>query len=82
VTSQHGNRTVHVSLRGSLPGNDIQVQLPVFADAGVRSVIGGTYNVATHTVTMHGPVASIVLGQSAKPTVGVQTASTLTGTHR
>jgi hypothetical protein len=76
-----GNKVVNVSLSGNLPGNDIQVQLPIFADAGVRSVIGGTYDAATHTVTMRGGDAAIVLGQSAKPTVSVQTASTVAGTH-
>ena len=76
-----GSKVVNVSLSGSPPGNDIQVQLPIFADAGVRSVIGGTYDAAAHTVTMHGSDAAIVLGQSAKPTVTVATASTVAGTH-
>ncbi|MGH3165354.1 MAG: NEW3 domain-containing protein, partial [Trebonia sp.] len=81
VTSVFGNKVVNVSFSGNLPGNDIQVQLPAFADEGVRGVIGGTYDAATHTVTMHGRNASIVLGQSARPTVSVQTASTVSGTH-
>jgi len=76
-----GNKVVNVSLSGNLPGNDIQVQLPIFADAGVRSVVGGTYDATTHTVTMHGSDAAIVLGQSAKPTVTAATASTVAGTH-
>jgi hypothetical protein len=81
TTSRQGNKVVNVSLSGSLPGNDIQVQLPAFADEGVRSVVGGTYDASTHTMMTHGRNASIVLGQSAKPTVSVQTASTVAGTH-
>ncbi|HEX6453653.1 MAG TPA: NEW3 domain-containing protein [Trebonia sp.] len=81
TTSQHGSRVVHVSLSGDLPGNDIQVQLPVFADAGVRSVSGGSYDAATRTVTMRGAAASIVLGDSGRPTAAVSTASTVAGTH-
>jgi hypothetical protein len=79
--SQHGDRVVQVSLDGRLPGDDVRVQLPVFADAGVRSVDGGSYDAATHTVTMHGREVRITLGQSGKPAVAVQTASTVAGTH-
>ena len=43
----HGQRTVEVSVSGRLPGDDVQVQLPVFADAGVQRVIGGSYDAAT-----------------------------------
>jgi hypothetical protein len=81
TTSHHGNRVVRVSLSGHLPGNDVQVQLPVFADAGVRSVAGGSYDAATHTVTMHGRSVRVTLGQSGQPAVAVQTASTVQGTH-
>jgi hypothetical protein len=81
TTSQDGNRVVQVSLSGHLPGNDVRVQLPVFADAGVRSVTGGSYDAATHTVTMHGRSVQVALGQSGKPAVAVQTASTVQGTH-
>jgi hypothetical protein len=81
TTSEGGNRVVHVSLSGDVPGDDIQVQLPVFADAGVRGVSGGSYDAATHAVTLRGRAASIVLGESAKPAVTVQTASTVPGTH-
>jgi hypothetical protein len=81
TTSARGQRVVRVSLSGHLPGNDVQVQLPVFADAGVRSVIGGSYDAATHTVTMHGGTAWITLGQSGQPTVATTTASTVPGTH-
>jgi hypothetical protein len=81
--SERGGRTVLVSLTGTLPGNDIRVQLPVFADAGVTDVIGGSYSAATHTVTLlHGSHQVLVkLGRSAKPTVGVQVASTAPGQH-
>src|SRR5580698_1146108 len=41
TTSLAGSRVVTVSLSGHLPGTDVRVQLPVFADAGVRAVIGG-----------------------------------------
>jgi len=81
TTSQGGNRVVHVSLSGHLPGNDVQVQLPVFADAGVQSVTGGGYDAATHTVTMHGRSVQVTLGESGRPAVAVQTASTVPGTH-
>jgi alpha-galactosidase-like protein len=81
TTSQDGDRVVQVSLSGHLPGNDVRVQLPVFADAGVRSVTGGSYVAATHTVTMHGRSVQVALGQSAEPAVAVQTASTVQGTH-
>jgi hypothetical protein len=81
TTSQHGDRVVQVNLSGHLPGNDVQVQLPVFADAGVQSVSGGSYDVATHTVTMRGNSVRVTLGQSAKPTVAVQTVSTVPGTQ-
>ena len=81
TSSQDGNRVVQVSLSGHLPGDDVQVQLPVFADAGVRSVTGGSYDSATHTVTMHGRGVRVTLGQSGKPAVAVQTAGTVQGTH-
>ena len=81
TTSQHGNRVVQVSLSGHLPGNDVQVQLPVFADAGVQKVSGGSYDAATHTVTMHGHSVRVTLGQAGKPTVSVSTTSTVQGTH-
>jgi hypothetical protein len=81
TTSDRGNRVVEVSLSGHLPGNDVRVQLPVFADAGVRSVSGGSYDAETHTVTLHGHSARIELGQSGRPEVAVQTTSTVPGTH-
>jgi hypothetical protein len=83
TTSSRGNRVVRVSLSGRLPGDDVRVQLPVFADAGVRSVSGGSYDAATHTVTMsqgHQSV-QVVLGQSSRPAISLRTASTVPGTH-
>jgi NPCBM-associated, NEW3 domain of alpha-galactosidase len=78
-----GSRTVLVSLAGTLPGRDIRVQLPVFADAGVENVIGGSYSAATHTVTVfpQGHQVLVKLGRSARPTVGVQVTSTAPGQH-
>ena len=81
TTTVHGDKVVHVSLRGAVPNGDDQVQLPIFADAGVQSVSGGSYDATSHTVTMHGRTASITLGHSGKPTVAVQTASTAPGSH-
>ena len=79
----HGDRAVQVSLTGQLPGNDVQVQLPVFADAGVQDVSGGRYDAATHTVTMNPGqrAVTVELGQAGKPTVSVQVASTVPGQH-
>src|SRR5207245_6399121 len=64
-------------------GRDIRVQLPIFADAGVQDVIGSSYSAATHTVTMLPGSHQVLvrLGRSAKPTVGVQVASTAPGQH-
>jgi hypothetical protein len=78
-----GQRVVSVALTGQVPGDDIQIQLPVFADAGVRSVIGGHYDAATRTVTLspHGRVASIVLGNADRPSMSVKTDSTVPGQH-
>jgi hypothetical protein len=79
----HGDRAVQVSLTGQLPGNDVQIQLPVFADAGVRGISGGRYDTATRTVTMYPGqrAATVELGQASGPTVSVQVASTVPGQH-
>ncbi len=78
-----GGRVVQVALTGQLPGNDVQVQLPVFADAGVRGVTGGRYDAATHSVQLNpgSRTVSVQLGNAAKPSVAVQVASTVPGTH-
>jgi hypothetical protein len=81
-TSTEGGKTVvKVLLNGQAPRGDVQVQLPVFAEDGVQKVSAGTYDAATHTVTMNGDHVKITLGHSAKPTVTVQTASTAAGAH-
>jgi hypothetical protein len=78
-----GGRVVQVALTGQVPSSDVQVQLPVFASAGVRGVFGGRYDAATHSVLMNpgGRTVSVLLGDSAKPAVAVQVASTVPGTH-
>jgi hypothetical protein len=82
-SSGRGDRTVLVSLTGTLPGHDIRVQLPIFTDAGVQDVIGGSYSAATHTVTLlpRSHQVLVRLGRSAKPTVGMQVTGTAPGTH-
>jgi hypothetical protein len=72
---------VHVTVSGDAPGNDIQVQLPAFADEGVRSVAGGSYDTASHTVTLNGRSALIQLGDAGRPAIAVQVASTVPGQH-
>ena len=86
VAARGGNRVVRVTLTGRPPASaagNVQVQLPVFADAGVADVNGGSYDVATHTVTMaRGARAVFVtLGRSARPAVTVDVASTVAGQH-
>jgi hypothetical protein len=77
-----GHRVVRVTLTGTLPSDDVRIQLPVFAEAGVLSVEGGRYDEATHTVLLGGGrSASIVLGNSAKPAITVTATSTASGTH-
>jgi NPCBM-associated, NEW3 domain of alpha-galactosidase len=78
-----GQKVVTVALTGSLPGKDIQVQLPAFADEGVAGVVGGKYDASTHTVTVTSGLRAIavVLGHSAKPAVTVSVPSTVPGTH-
>jgi hypothetical protein len=78
-----GQKVVTVALTGQLPGRDIQVQLPAFADEGVAGVVGGKYDASTHTVTVNNGLraVAVVLGHSAKPTVSVSVASTVAGTH-
>ena len=78
-----GGKVVQVALSGQLPGRDIQIQLPALATAGVRGVIGGNYEVASHTVVMDPGrrVAEIFLGQAARPGLSVQVTGTAPGTH-
>jgi hypothetical protein len=77
----HGNRTVQVTLTGQVPTDNVQIQLPAFASNGVRDVQGGRYDPATRTVTMSGREARIQLGDSARPALAVNVASTVTGQH-
>ena len=79
--TQGGDRVVQVSLSGQVPGNDVQVQLPVFADAGVQSVSGGSYDAASHTVIMNGRSAVITLGDAGRPAISIQVDSTVPGQH-
>jgi hypothetical protein len=78
-----GAPLVTVSLTGDVPGNDVQIQLPAFADSGVAAVAGGRYDAATHTVTLSPGRRSAViqLGNAARPSVAVQVASTVPGQH-
>lgn len=72
---------VHVHVGGNAPGDDIEVQLPAFADEGVRFVAGGSYDAASHTVTLHGHDAQIQLGDASRPAISVSVASTVPGQH-
>lgn len=83
TTGSAASPVVHVSLTGALGGDAVQIQLPVFADAGVAGVSNGRYDAATHTVTLaRGQRSAVIrLGRSARPAVSVQTASTVPGTH-
>jgi hypothetical protein len=78
---EFGSTAVRVSVSGQVPGDNLQIQLPVFADEGVRFVAGGRYNSATQTVTMVGRSTTIVLGNAGRPTMAVQVASTVPGQH-
>ena len=77
----HQNGAVQVSLTGQVPTDNVRVQLPAFASAGVREVSGGRYDPATHTVTMDGRSARIRLGDSARPALTVTVAATVSGQH-
>ncbi len=79
--TQHGNRVVKVNVDGQAPAGSMHVQLPVFADAGVRSVSGGSYDPASHSVTMNGRTVLITLGDAGRPAVSLQVASTVPGQH-
>jgi hypothetical protein len=76
-----GHMVVDVSLTGKLPGNDIKVQLPVFADAGVRRVSGGSYDPTSHSVAMGRRTTEILLGSASRPTLSISVASTAPGQH-
>jgi len=78
---QQGNTVVKVNVDGTAPATNVQVQLPIFADAGVTKVSGGTYDAASHTVTMNGATVLVTLGNAARPALNVQVASTVPGQH-
>jgi len=81
-TAREGrSTTVHVTVSGRLPSRNVEIQLPVFADAGVQSVDGGRYDASTQTVTMDGHSSVIRLGNAGRPTMSVQVASTVPGQH-
>jgi hypothetical protein len=83
VRGERADRVVQVTLTGRVPTDDVQVQLPVFASAGVRDVSGGRFDAATHTVTMDPGerTAAVRLGESGRPALAVQVASTVPGQH-
>ena len=72
---------VHVTVTGDVPGHDIAVQLPAFADEGVRSVAGGRYDAASHTLTLNGRSGLIQLADASRPAITVSVASTVPGQH-
>ncbi len=79
--TQEGNTVVKVNVDGPAPASNIQVQLPIFADAGVQNVSGGTYDASTESVTMTSATTLITLGNAGRPAVNVQVASTVAGQH-
>jgi NPCBM-associated, NEW3 domain of alpha-galactosidase len=80
-TSDH--RVVAVQLSGQVPSRDVKVQLPVFADAGVVGVDGGSFDAATHTVTLDpgGNEVTVRLGNASRPGVAIHVDSTVPGQH-
>jgi hypothetical protein len=48
---------------------------------GVKAVAGGRYDAATHTVTLTGQAARVVLGPAARPSLALDVASTAGGQH-
>ena len=83
VGTDRGDRIVHVALTGQVPTGDVRLQLPAFASAGVKDVTGGRYDAATHTVIMdpRGRIAAVRLGESSRPALTLQVASTVPGQH-
>jgi hypothetical protein len=79
--AEHKARVVRVIVTGRVPSRDIQVQLPVFADAGVRAVAGGRYDADSHTVRLDGRSALIWLGDAGRPAISVAVDSTVPGQH-
>jgi hypothetical protein len=61
AVTKPSTRVVTVSLSGTLPGGTVSIQLPIFLSVGVNSVTGGTYDSATHSVTVTGGATSIAI---------------------
>jgi hypothetical protein len=83
TTGQHGSRKVHVTLTGRVPTQEMQIQLPVLASAGVEAVHGGSFDPASHSVTL-APGSSDVtidLGPAGRPALSVTADSTAPGQH-
>ena len=76
-----GARQVTVDLTGKLPTDAVQLQLPSFATAGVTSVVNGTWDATSHTVTVrpHKKEIVVTLGASAAPTLAAQVGATPAG---
>ncbi len=49
TSTEGGTTAVHVQLSGQAPGKDMEIQLPAYADEGVRSVSSGKYIASTQT---------------------------------
>jgi NPCBM-associated, NEW3 domain of alpha-galactosidase/NedA-like, galactose-binding domain len=83
VRGTSGHRAVEVQLSGHVPSRDVKVQLPVFADAGVVGVAGGSFDAATHTVTLNpgGNEVIVRLGNASRPGVAIHVDSTVPGQH-
>jgi NPCBM-associated, NEW3 domain of alpha-galactosidase len=83
TSGQPGNRTVHVSLTGRVPTQDVQVQFPVLASAGVEAVHGGSFDPASHSVTFApgSTDVTINLGPAGRPDLAVTADSTAPGQH-
>ncbi len=83
TTGRPGGRAVRVSLTGQVPTGDVRIQFPALASAGVEGVTGGSFDPASHTVTLapgHHDV-TIRLGRSGRPGITVMAQSTAPGQH-
>ena len=61
TSTSSGKRVVTVSLSGTLPGGAVSVQLPVFTSVGVTAVSGGSYNSATHVVSVNSGTTQVAI---------------------
>jgi hypothetical protein len=78
-----GARKVTVDLTGKLPTDSVKLQLPSFAAAGVASVVNGSWDPASGTVTVrpHKKEVVVTLGKSAAPTLAAQVDDTPAGSQ-